>query len=592
MADENIELKVVVTQEGVKETDKAVEHFGNTTEKASEQADEFSEQVEEVNERLSGTKPEAESASKSIDESGKSANKAASFFKKLGLSLKRIFLYRTIRKVLSEIGQAAREGVSNLYGYSAALGSMDSTHAKTNLDSLATSALYVKNSIGAMLSPVIQAITPIVYQMADAFALAANAVNQLFAALTGNASFTKAVRFPTEMKSGLSGASKAAKELRRTLLGFDEINRLDMETPSGGGGGASGLDTSGMFEEAEVSKRFKRLAEILKKLKPLLVAIGVALAAWKIGKFSKTVGEFVESLGKVGAVSPKVVGGLALIAGGIALVVDGIKNMLENGANIKNFIEIFAGVGVIALGVGLAFGSTVGLVVAAVGSIAASFAWCTQYIHDRGYTWKTWFHDLWETIKVETGRAWEWIKQKISSTWNSITSSVRNGFNTMIYNIKSACNDVISAFNSWLVAPLRKLMQTVDAIFGTNFASKIRDLGYLTINAVTSVNVQSKTGGVSNKKVGMYASGGLVKSGELFIARENGMPEFVGSIGSSSAVANNDQIVSAIKQGVVEAMSQSGQNINVNVDGKSLFDIIVNRNNSQVRQTGKSPILV
>ncbi len=43
----------------------------------------------------------------------------------------------------------------------------------------------------------------------------------------------------------------------------------------------------------------------------------------------------------------------------------------------------------------------------------------------------------------------------------------------------------------------------------------------------------------------------------MFIARENG-PEMVGSIGNRTAVANNTQIVEAIKQGVKEAMSESG----------------------------------
>ena len=41
--------------------------------------------------------------------------------------------------------------------------------------------------------------------------------------------------------------------------------------------------------------------------------------------------------------------------------------------------------------------------------------------------------------------------------------------------------------------------------------------------------------------------------GELFVAREAG-PEFVGSIGSRSAVANNDQIVEGIASGVAAAM--------------------------------------
>lgn len=43
-----------------------------------------------------------------------------------------------------------------------------------------------------------------------------------------------------------------------------------------------------------------------------------------------------------------------------------------------------------------------------------------------------------------------------------------------------------------------------------------------------------------------YASGGFPASGQLFMARENGIPEMVGKIGNRTAVANNDQITEAV----------------------------------------------
>lgn len=89
-------------------------------------------------------------------------------------------------------------------------------------------------------------------------------------------------------------------------------------------------------------------------------------------------------------------------------------------------------------------------------------------------------------------------------------------------------------------------------------------------------------------KLEKFATGGLVDRGELFIAREAG-PELVGMIGNSAAVMNNEQIVDAVARGVATAIGN--QRVNINVDGKSLFDIIVNRNNAQVRQTGLSPLM-
>ena len=58
----------------------------------------------------------------------------------------------------------------------------------------------------------------------------------------------------------------------------------------------------------------------------------------------------------------------------------------------------------------------------------------------------------------------------------------------------------------------------------------------------------------------------MVDAGQMFIAREAG-PELVGSIGRKTAVANNDQIVEGIRQGVYEAVTaaMSGGNQDVNV---------------------------
>ncbi len=43
-----------------------------------------------------------------------------------------------------------------------------------------------------------------------------------------------------------------------------------------------------------------------------------------------------------------------------------------------------------------------------------------------------------------------------------------------------------------------------------------------------------------------YADGGFPSSGQLFMARENGIPEMVGKIGNRTAVANNEQITDAV----------------------------------------------
>jgi hypothetical protein len=86
----------------------------------------------------------------------------------------------------------------------------------------------------------------------------------------------------------------------------------------------------------------------------------------------------------------------------------------------------------------------------------------------------------------------------------------------------------------------------------------------------------------------------------MFIARENGIPEMVGTIGGQSAVANNQQIVEGISAGVyeavVKAMSGDGKNITINatfeLDGSAIGKSVVKYHNGVVTQTGSSPLLI
>ena len=54
-----------------------------------------------------------------------------------------------------------------------------------------------------------------------------------------------------------------------------------------------------------------------------------------------------------------------------------------------------------------------------------------------------------------------------------------------------------------------------------------------------------------------YANGGMPLNGEVYVANENGFgSEYIGRMGNNHVVANNQQIIDGIKQGVVEAMME------------------------------------
>ena len=118
-----------------------------------------------------------------------------------------------------------------------------------------------------------------------------------------------------------------------------------------------------------------------------------------------------------------------------------------------------------------------------------------------------------------------------------------------------------------------------------------------------AIGLINKIPGVSIAKVEpiyipKLAEGGFPNEGQLFVAREAGA-EMVGNIGRRTAVANNDQIVSAVSDGVyravMSAMSNkdgvSGDiNLTINMDGDVVYRNVVKKNKEAVRATGKSPL--
>ena len=65
------------------------------------------------------------------------------------------------------------------------------------------------------------------------------------------------------------------------------------------------------------------------------------------------------------------------------------------------------------------------------------------------------------------------------------------------------------------------------------------------------------SGSIQLGKIPTFAQGGYPNTGELFMARENGITEMVGQIGNRSAVANNDQITQAFASEIRPAMTEA-----------------------------------
>lgn len=185
-----------------------------------------------------------------------------STFGKLFASIKRIAMYRLIRFMFSQLTKAIKDGINNLYQYSLL---MDGTFSKS-MDRCATSFLYLKNSMGAMIAPLINSIAPALDFIIDKVVNLFNMVNQLFARLSGANTYTAAKKMATSYAESAEDAAnktkKAAKEIKNATGSIDELNIIKENDNSGNGKEIP--DYGSMFEELPISDTISEFADKLK----------------------------------------------------------------------------------------------------------------------------------------------------------------------------------------------------------------------------------------------------------------------------------------------------------------------------------------
>lgn len=185
--------------------------------------------------------------------------------------------------------------------------------------------------------------------------------------------------------------------------------------------------------------------------------------------------------------------------------------------------------------------------------------------------WKELGGNIWTSLT----QTWDKLKLSASNTWESIKLTIKKA----IDSIKEFLN-----FDwKWPTIKTPHISWTEGGATATGVVKAILEA----LSLPTSL---------PKMKVDWYAQGGFPDTGSLFVANEAG-PELVGTIGGQTAVANQSQIVEAVAQGVASAVSavlgngnRGGQTIQMVVDGKVLYQTVVNENNRQIQRTGASAL--
>lgn len=114
-----------------------------------------------------------------------------------------------------------------------------------------------------------------------------------------------------------------------------------------------------------------------------------------------------------------------------------------------------------------------------------------------------------------------------------INTNVEKSFNSMLSKLQTFCNNWRNAINDLA----KHMKSTMNGI-------KVDNGGKISYTSMPKIDVKK------------FKDGGFPTSGDFFFANEDGRAEYITSIGNRTAVANQDQMVSALTNAIMAGMSR------------------------------------
>jgi len=432
---------------------------------------------------------------------------------------------KSTSSVIKQVGKWALAifGVRAAYGF---VRNSVSTLAQYN-EQLATDLEYIRYAVASSLEPLIEKIVQLVYKLLQYINIIAKAWFgiDLFANASADA---------------LNRSAKSAKEMKKSLAGFDEMNLVSggMSNASAGGGSPS-VDLKSP-EDVAPPKWLQFIVNNKDTILGTLAGIATGLALIKLK------GSGILTLGNT-----KIAGIVLIIKGLIETVV----NLLDylNKPDWENFGGIMQGLGTIVIGLGILFG---GLPVILAGVLVMITGYLIKHKDEVQEIWnklKNWlFEKIINPIEERFGVFGKMITAPIKSAIEMIEfyfshalknardildgiikifkGDFKNGF---IQAGKGILNSLINLINFFIngvntiIAPIRELIVAVGKVMGKKWSMntiKIPTIKYLKSGGI--VNLPGK--GVP---IGGAYGGEAGREGVLPLTDSQAMEELGSAIG-------------------------------------------------------------
>lgn len=503
----------------------------------------------------------------------------------------------------------------------------------------------LSRAFGTLLIPILIKVIPYIQAFVKAVTNAAQAIARLLGIdLDFNVDYSGITSGIGGMGDAMDDAAKSAKELKDYTMGFDELNIINPDTGSGAGqqiGGAGlGLEALSVWDDSifdSINSRVDELAGKMEWLVGLVTAVGVAFAGWKISSWIaselEAISDALTAIAGVKGVSNVLSFfgthklGIALAALAIAAVALALVDLWENSETFRSTVtgvldEIKAAFGRLKDAV---WDNMVNPILEAFGITADSFSGLYEE-HIRPIVEKAatilievlggaitatldFFSGMAEIVGGALENVLTFIKNFVTAGVENVTSmrdqfkalwgQIKRNTVTKVTELKDQLGDiwdkVVDGFDK-LKEGIRSRIDSIKGFFG-DFITKINEAilaveDFLTIDiGNTSIGIDLPEIGNGKKegiglKVNKYATGGVLEDG-LFTMNHG---EIAGRFSNGqSVVANNQQIVDGIADGVYRAMmmAQQGEEsskplqVNVYLDGKQISKSVDKYNNSR-----------
>lgn len=251
--------------------------------------------------------------------------------------------------------------------------------------------------------------------------------------------------------------------------------------------------------------------------------------------------------------------GIPIISGFISAIGSIISKIVASGGLIpalKLLVSALGGPFTLAIGAAITVGT---LLIANWDKVKSAFQRFDNFLQNV-------FKIDWTRSFGTIGEVFNSFSRSVSKIWES-TKRMFNGIITFItgffsLNWKKAWKGIVDTFGGLFgsiaglaKAPLNAVISLVN--------SAISALNKVSVSIPDWVpGLGGKKFGINIPKIPKLADGGMLNTGQMFIAREKG-PELVGNYGNKTAVMNNNQIVQSVSAGVERAVAR--QNVETNI---------------------------